>query len=225
MKRVMICLDGFFPRGDPGANRIFYLAKALALNNIEVIIVSFGKKSNELMQEGIYCGIKYYTYNLCGNYIFNYINKKILSGFKVIKLLEKLNLTNDDIILIYGSNSLFVRVIYNYSRRKKVNKIILDVVEWHQSFEYTLGKYDFRYLSNCDTFYKMTKKVDKVIAISQEIENYFVKQNINVSIIPPLTDTQEQLFIYKENIIKKILILYIQENLLVKMTLQICYNV
>lgn len=199
MKRVIICLDGFFPRGDPGANRVFYLAKAIALNNIDVSIASLGKKGDELIQEGIYSGIKYYTYNLCDNYVFDYINKKFFSGFKVIKILEKFNLTNDDIILIYGSNNLFVRAIYNYSKRKNINKIILDVVEWHQSYEYTLGKYDFRYLSNCDTFYKMTKKVDKVIAISEEISNYYAKQNINVTIIPPLTDTQEQIFISKKD--------------------------
>ncbi len=196
MSKIFICLDGSFPRGDPGANRIYYLAKAIQCYKINVIVISSCK--NESQKEGWYNNVQFLNWIMYKNNIFKYIQKKILSGFLTINILKKISIKSEDTVIIYGSNSLFTRVICNFCKKMKI-KTVLDIVEWHQVFEYNWGYLNFRFLSACDNFYNVSKKVNKVIAISSIIAKYFEKKKINVKIIPPLTDVNECKFVKRNN--------------------------
>ena len=43
-KRLFICADRNFPRGDAGSNRILFMAKALQEKGWNVIVISTGKR-------------------------------------------------------------------------------------------------------------------------------------------------------------------------------------
>ena len=44
-KRVFICADRNFPRGDAGANRILFMAKALIEKGWHIIVISTGENN------------------------------------------------------------------------------------------------------------------------------------------------------------------------------------
>ena len=46
-KRLFICADRNFPRGDAGANRILFMAKALQEKGWNVTVISTGKKNEQ----------------------------------------------------------------------------------------------------------------------------------------------------------------------------------
>ena len=45
MKRIFLCAERFFPRGDAGANRVLYIAKAMQEKGWEPIVISIGSTS------------------------------------------------------------------------------------------------------------------------------------------------------------------------------------
>lgn len=46
-KRLFICADRNFPRGDAGSNRILFMAKALQEKGWNVIVISTGKRNKQ----------------------------------------------------------------------------------------------------------------------------------------------------------------------------------
>jgi glycosyltransferase involved in cell wall biosynthesis len=192
--RVIICEDGHFPRGDAGANRIQYLAMALIEAQKEVVIVSYDKSdASTVYKDGFshYLGIPYLNAKIGNNLVLKKVGEKIFGGKNVLRVLKFLSPSSDDVVIIYGSNSLFVSPILSYCRRKKI-KSVIDVVEWHQPFQYEGGYTSIRYRSAKHTFEVLAKKADSVIAISSVIKKYYTDNGCRAEIFPPMTDTSEQ---------------------------------
>lgn len=72
-KRLFICADRNFPRGDAGSNRILFMAKALQEKGWKVIVISTGKRNkqdyNKEKDEYMYDGITYYNITFPDNKI------------------------------------------------------------------------------------------------------------------------------------------------------------
>lgn len=190
-KRVVICIDGIFPRGDAGANRILYLAKAICAGEKEVLVLSFGSESTKTLK--FYDGICYQNVCLSTNKYLRFLQKKLLPGRRILALLKDVKLTREDCVFVYGSNSCFVGPILKYCKAIGVASV-LDVVEWHQPYQYKAGVLSLRYRSSKKTFEQLAPKATAIMAISTTIASYYRKQSCKVEVIPPLTDTTEQLF-------------------------------
>lgn len=188
-KRVFFCADIKFPRGDAGANRVLGLANVLASSGYEVIVLSKGERNsnnyNKSENKYYYNGIEYdniqFDINLIGR-----IKNKIASGFYLLKKLKSYDISKDDVFILYGSNALFLTSMIHYLKRNKMNKIIVDVVEWHQSFEFRFGYFDLRFQLNNLCFRYYIKNAGNVIAISRMIYDFFHNQGVNVIQVPLL---------------------------------------
>ncbi|MBQ7290378.1 MAG: glycosyltransferase [Clostridia bacterium] len=191
--RIFICADIHFPRGDAGANRIQYVAKAIMAAGQDVVIISCGRKDGELNKDGFfyYDGIKYKNITVGNNKILKILNKKIFSGKSVLNILKQFNPSEKDIIYIYGSNSLFVYPIMKYAERKNICSYI-EVVEWHQPYQYKYGSVNPGYISSNKTFESLAPRIGNVLAISEKIADYYKEKKCNVDVFPVFIDTDSQ---------------------------------
>lgn len=192
--RIFICGDVSFPRGDAGAGIIHYLSKALIFAGKDSIIISCGKNDPKyLADDGFYYfeGIKYCNVDVTNDTgIKKILREKLFSGKNILEKLDSYNPTKDDVVLVYGSNSLFVNEFVKYCRKKNI-KMYLSVVEWHQPEQYSYGKYDPRFIASNTTYTKLGPKIKNIIAISKCIYDYYNERNCNVIIVPAMTDKDE----------------------------------
>ena len=89
-KRLFICADRNFPRGDAGSNRILFMAKALQEKGWKVIVISTGKRNkqdyNKEKDEYMYDGITYYNITFPDNKI----KMILLNGISLFSLKEQI---------------------------------------------------------------------------------------------------------------------------------------
>jgi glycosyltransferase involved in cell wall biosynthesis len=78
-----------------------------------------------------------------------------------------------------------------YSEKEKIRTYI-EVVEWHQPFEYKYGSVNPRCISTKAAFYKMAPRVGNILAISNKIADYYEKNNCHVEVFPVFVDTDSQ---------------------------------
>ncbi len=198
--RIIICADVVFPRGGAGANRVCYIAKSLQTVGYEVVVLAYpnfkfcessGKSDMELVE-----GIKFYKVHISKNKYINYFQQKLPMGNGFLRTLDKLQPCSDDVVLIYGSSSLFVEHIYKHCHKKNI-PVAVDVVEWHQPYQYKFGKMDIRYISNARTFEKVSPRIKNIISISNVITDYYKKHGCtNILQLPAtveITESEENL--------------------------------
>ena len=205
MNTVVICIDSFFPRGDAGSNRVFYLAKALRQIERNVVVVSIGNKGmkgEEIIEETIKCN----RVMLSASRVKQVIEKKLLLGELFARKLNKLNYDNYS-VLIYGSNSLFVEPILKHCIRKSI-PCYLDVVEWHQPYQYSFGRFDPRFWASERTFKKLSKECNGIIAITTYIKEYMDLKGCRSIIVPPIIDCDEVEYDSSRMVNQKIHIIY-----------------
>lgn len=190
--RVFICADVDFPRASAGANRIHYLAKALQESGNDIYIFSCGKLPLDENADGFgdYYGLSYKNINNSTNKFKRIFNRKFFVGFKILEFLKQMSPTQQDVVILYGSNSFFVEPIVKYCVKNNV-KTYIDVVEWHQPFQYKFGKLDPRYISNDRTFTKLALKAGNVISISELINEYYMSHGCNTEVFPIMIDSLE----------------------------------
>ncbi len=186
-EKIYICASAHFPHGDAGANRIQYIAQGLKLASYDVFVLSTGQTpKTAVATDGwfSYADLPYRNLELT-----NPIKEKLLSGYLMVSLLKKCGVTKDDIVYIYGSNSLFVSPVLNFCRRHKI-KTVIDVVEWHQPFQYSKGEKDIRYRSSNKTFTKLSPKTNGIVSISECIRDYYTKKGCYTKVFPVIIDAE-----------------------------------
>ncbi len=187
-QRVYICASARFPRGDAGANRILYMAKALQSPEREVVILSYGSKEGTVEEGrtyGTYEGILYRSLD-----IYDTVSVKLLSGYLMTSLLKKCGVKKGDVVYLYGSNSTFVAPLLRFCKRRGI-RCVIDVVEWHQPFQYPKGERDLRYRSSNTTFTKLSPRTNGVISISECIAQYYRNKNVITEVFPVIIDANE----------------------------------
>ncbi len=186
-QKVFICASAHFPHGDAGANRIQYIAQALAQASYDVVVLSCGKTpSSAIVEDGYvsYLGFRYRNLELTNSKV-----EKLFSGYMTVALLKKCKVTKNDIVYIYGSNSLYVSPILKFCNRRKI-KTVIDVVEWHQPFQYEKGERDVRFRSSNKTFTQLAPKTSGIVSISKCICDYYMKKGCYTNVFPVIIDAE-----------------------------------
>lgn len=192
---IYICASAHFPHGDAGANRIQYMAQGLQAASYPVVVLSCGKTPDNATRENGYdthCGVPYRNLEMT-----NLKKEKLLSGYKMVSLMKKCGVCANDIVYIYGSNVLFVEPVLRYCKRHHI-KTIIDVVEWHQPFQYPKQEKDVRYRSVNRTFSKLALQTDGIISISKCIADYYHTKHRYTDIFPVIIDAQSIPFVERE---------------------------
>ena len=111
-KRLFICADRNFPRGDAGSNRILFIAKALQEKGWTVIVISTGKRNeqdyNIEKKEYVYEGITYHNITFPANKLKRVLEHYLLLGNMFVSAMkDKFHCSSEDKILLYTSNLNF----------------------------------------------------------------------------------------------------------------------
>lgn len=198
--RVFICADRAFPRGDAGANRILFMAKALIEKKWNVFVVSTGKMKEEHYNKQKNCytyeGVDYQNVKANKNNTLQKVLHNFLDGNNAIKILKQQKIQSSDIILLYTSNYFFSKAIVNFAEKNGI-RIAVDIVEWHQDFQYKKGKSDINYKLYTKFFNHVVPKTHNVIAISKCLKEHFESLGCYVSIVPIYIDSDKSVQIAK----------------------------
>lgn len=197
MKRIFLCAERFFPRGDAGANRVLYIAKALQNQEWKVIVLSIGKNHEEHYTGTgyFYEDIQYENITCMMSGAVQKVERLLFNGIKTVALLKKYSLTNTDKVYIYSSTAQYTSAVLQFSKKCGA-AVVTDVVEWHQPFQFKYGKYDPRYSSFMKCFNKLFVEAGNVIAISEMLKSHFKEKGCNVLKLPIFIEPRES-FSYK----------------------------
>lgn len=194
MKRIFICADRSFPRGDAGANRILYISKALKKMNWDVLVVSIGKNDPKYLSANkkyyTYENIKYHNIEISSKKIMRTIEHNFIDGYRVIERLKQYDINKNDKVLIYSSSFNFTNVILKFLNKINV-KSACDVVEWHQPFQFKLGKYDIKYILYKRCFENLYPNSLNIISISNYLSEHFKNQGCNTITLPIYIDIKK----------------------------------
>lgn len=170
-RRVFIISDKQFPHGDAGGNRIEYMAKCFLSEGACPIVISLGTNSdndyNPETDDFVYDGISYKNAVVKKSFLSWYV----VSGLNVAAIIKKYNPNNEDAVVIYSTNPVFITLL----RRslKKVRRIFYDVVEWDDENSFRFKQFDPHYWFFRWCFYGIFPTGKGIIAISRNIESYF----------------------------------------------------
>ena len=191
---VYIVADKKFPHGDAGGNRILYMCECLKHEEINPIVVSVGDNLDKDYDKEhscyIYLNIKYKNVHLRDGKM-GVIQKYFFSGLQAGRMLKKLGLKNNSIVIVYTTNPLFALGVNNSIPSELNCKIVYDVVEWDDYTSFRFGKLDPRYWIFNWCFYKIYPKADGIIAISKNIQKHFERLGCPVHRFPICLDANE----------------------------------
>lgn len=200
-KRLFICADRNFPRGDAGANRILFMAKALQENGWNVVVISTGKINrqdyNKEKNKYEYEGVTYFNITFPKNKIKRIFEHYILLGNRFVSVMKDIfSITNEDRILLYTSNLSFAKEIVKYASKGKIG-IACDIVEWHQPFQFEGADKSWIYRKTMypmyrKFFYEVAPSTKNIIAISKCLKDHFVEEGCNTIIVPIYVDTDKR---------------------------------
>lgn len=191
MGRIFICAERRFPKVDAASNRIQYNAEALMVCGHQVIVIGLGENN----ESDFDVETKSYKYKGIIYDNLNFISSDgVKNGAECIKKLEKYDINYQDIAIVYTSNAFFGRKVAKYFQKNKAQKIIFDVVEWFQPFQYKFGRFDPRLWLYNYCFRYIYSSGKYVIAISKKIENYFKSIGCKTLLLPIITDVEDYSF-------------------------------
>ena len=186
--RVFIISDKQFPHGDAGGNRIEYMAKCFQHEEIQTIVISLGKNSDPDFdaEKGLYVadGIWYKNAIVKKSFVSWYL----LSGFKIGTIIDEFSPNENDRVVIYSTNPIFISLIRK--NLKRVGAIYYDVVEWDDENSFHYKKLDPHYWLFRWCFYGIFLNGNGIIAISKNIESFFKSKGKKTVLFPICLDSK-----------------------------------
>lgn len=193
MKRMFICTERIFPRGDAGANYIQYFAQALLEKNWEVTVISCGKKQYDASGKIItnHKGIQCEYLDLPENKIQHYLSFTYCLGKIFVKKLKNLGFSDDDYVGFYTYNKCLVEGVLNSALHIKKERSVIFCVEWYQKENYINDKFGSRYRRYNDFFRCIYPECGKIFSISKLINEHFKSIGCETMILPIMADVTE----------------------------------
>lgn len=194
MKKAYICTCANFPRKDAAANYIYSLAKCLQLIGYKAMIVSRGCNREEDWHDEedkyVYRGICYETIGERPKSLMGTVRGYFYESRQVLRKLRSNTVTEGDCIFVYSDNYFYVRDIYKYAKKEKLD-LFTCITEHYQPFQYMGGRWNPVFWMERLGFWFGTPINRKVIVISQYLQNYFNQKKCKTFILPPLVDVEE----------------------------------
>jgi glycosyltransferase involved in cell wall biosynthesis len=182
-----------FPFGVAASNRLLALSKSIQEAGYKVIILSNGKERE--------CDFnpekkKYYFDNI------EYRNYTFESNNKLSRIMNRTNLYSNLKRLLSDEEIRKIKFIYtthkNYNFMTYLNikmfikkPVIVDVTEWHNSFQFKNGYFNMKYLVHSINIRWIIPKAKNIICISTYIKRFYDKKKCNTILIPPQIDSNK----------------------------------
>lgn len=174
----MVLIVAYYPlpEGSAGSERIKSLARLAAAADFKPIIIG---KTNGRNVRGDIDGIPFIAFGDTSR-----LRTYLSFGKKVIAEAKKIA-ENDEIdAIILGTSTLLSEIqIRNYAHRNGI-PLIKDVVEWYSPSQFRLGRLAFPYIEKSISNRLVDKKRDRVIAISEYLEQHYASAGVRTIRIP-----------------------------------------
>lgn len=180
--RLVICLDRQFPFGDAAANLAVHLATAAREEGWEPFVIGRNRKGSD--PKGVRESIPYQNLLSARTRVgraFAYFG----TGLRVGRILKGLKLQPGDRVLIYSSNLFYIRPVL-FTANRTGARVIFEVVEWHQPWQFKRGRMEPFYLNFDYCFRVLYPSTGYVIAISRRLQAHFEARGCRVLLMPPL---------------------------------------
>lgn len=190
MRRIVICADSPYPRGNASANYIQYLALSLkeAGYRVEMIVWINPEYADQIQQSGEWKGIPVSPLIIpkSSNRILNHLKKVQFYRYYLRSAFAKLNLTSDDLVIAYSSSVPILRELFR-CRQKSGVKIAACPTE-HFAEGTFRGKKARAYRQYYET---LLPRMDLLFPISKAIRDHLASSRKPMLLLPPMADIEE----------------------------------
>jgi len=193
-KRVFICAERKYPKIEAASNRIEYNAKALQHQGYEVVVIGLGdnyeRDYDQARQKYYFNGIEYFNIKIP----HSKLKQRFNLGKATCEKLKEYKLSSDDSVILYTSNFFYAVQVTNFAFKKIKANVLFDVVEWFQPFQFKFNILNPSYWLYHVCFNYVYGSTKKVIAISENIESFFLKKGCKTLCLPIITNTEDYSF-------------------------------
>ncbi len=192
MKRIFICSDARYPRGDAGANYVHYFALSLKENGWDVYVFGIGNNREEDYDKEAaaysYRGIRYVNVALSERIRLPFVKYNFVFPWRLKGELYKFGICKDDYAVIYSAKLFLIRNVTSLFAK---DRIAICWVEWMQSYQYKGGKLALGYYLYRRAFKSVGARVKKCFPISSVLDIQFCKQGARTLRLPIMADPYE----------------------------------
>lgn len=183
-KIIIIYTFSPFPGGDANANRLLGYALSMKEAGYRVIVLTnaIPRESDYINEKYEYKGIEYRSYYVEG------LGKvrRVFHRNNIGAILDSL-LTQDEqenICVVCSSYRNYGFYLHLYLLYKRIPAIV-DVTEWHSSFQFKYGKLNLNYIWHSFKNRYLIPRAKNVLCISKYLEKHYKKAGCNTLYLPP----------------------------------------
>ena len=202
-RRAFIFGELYFPHGSASANYVLYLAKCLQEIGYKVCIITEVNKTETLKELGNnryeYEGIEIFDMPpFSNNRFISHIEKNYLRGHSVIKIMELLKPTSEDLVISYSMNDCEMNSVFRYCRNNGIQSAAC-ITELLSAEQFGKGTFDFYYLKYLRGVRYRIPKANYIFPISTYIEDFYMKMRVRSKVfrMPVLSDSSAAKFSQK----------------------------
>ncbi len=191
-RRIFLCANVKFPRGEAGANYVQYIALALKDRNWKVIIIGEGENRLQdfIEEKGIYeyQGIEYDNLKLKDRGVLNFVTYNFLYGSYYKKALERYGLRKEDYVYLYTSSIGLINYVKKLVPKEQLS---ISIVEWHRPSQFRMNFISPSYIMTRYSYRYIHQHINKIFPISTMLEQYFCRNSCSTLLLPALADPME----------------------------------
>ena len=208
-RRIFLCANVKFPRGEAGANYVQYLALALKERNWKVIIIGEGENRQEDYKEGKgfyeYRGIEYFNLDIKDRRILNFVTYNFMYGKYYREALERYGLCKEDYVYLYSSS---LSLIYYVKKLIPKERLSISIVEWHRPFQFRMNFISPSYIMTRYSYRYIHQNISKIFPISTMLERYYIRNSCSTLLLPAMADPMEYEYLSSKGRDGKLIFIY-----------------
>lgn len=202
---ILFLVNSYFPYGVAFSSRAVAFCALLKTAGHDVHVITMRSKV-----ENTHSG-ENYSYNGCTYECATEKPEKSIESFipnpQFIPCIKRYIETHSVDVAITSSCPLYFKKLLKLFRERKI-PLILEQCEWYDSSNYTLGKFDPRYVRSSRYMNGLYCKADGIIAISRLLEKHYQERGVNTIRIPTILDVENSPYRIERNDNQKKVVVY-----------------
>lgn len=191
MKKVTFITPHRLPKTDPSAVRVLSLCKMLYECGYEVQMVGRGYTPYQKIiknEYGSHVSLRFEKQNILSK-ILDHLTMTLRFKRYITK-----KCSQSDLFFVdaggYFPKSLY-RFISSFAKKRKI-QVVYDIVEYHSPSEFKLGSMQLYYRRMNYVLTKHIKNPERVISVSNYINDFFLERGVQSFLIPIIRDKSEE---------------------------------
>ncbi|WP_374244439.1 glycosyltransferase [Zoogloea sp.] len=191
-KRVVMVSMHRFPFGDAASNRMWAMARSIALGGSDVYVVGNGVLDQGLTKDGNWVssqGILFKTVRSNKDSFFSRVVRRLFHVMYFHSALSGVMGKHVScVVTTHAGLSLGLLFACKFVWRKP---LIVDCTEWHEASQFSRGRFSADYLLAKYKFDFLCPKADAVICITNLLKQRFDKVGVRTLVVPPQVSSED----------------------------------